>query len=98
MNPHHQGFNENQKRRFITAGIRNETVCNTTEVPIKTFLGTTDKKGYKAKTVCSYLDEYQISITYIEPWDLPHAEKIIKQVEENSKSKFADALYLKLYN
>ena len=51
MNPHHQGFNENQKRRFVTAGIRSEAVCNTTEVPTKTFLGSTDKKGYKAKTV-----------------------------------------------
>ena len=89
---------ENNKRRYVTAGIINEISCYTREAPTKTFLGSTDKKGYEVETVCKYLDHHQIFFTRIEPWDAPSAKKIIEHTEESSKFKFADILYLKLFN
>ena len=88
---------ENERRRYITAGIINQIDCHTREATTKTFLGSTDKKGYEVETVCQYYDYHQIFYTRIEPWDVPNGKKIIESVEENSKHKFADVIYLKLY-
>ena len=93
-----ESFIESEKRRHIKAGIINQTFCYTREAPTRTFLGSTDKKGYEVETVCQYLDQHQIFFTRIEPWDASSAKEIIEHTEESSKFKFADTIYLKLFN
>jgi hypothetical protein len=87
---------ENEKRSFIIEGLIKRITINTTEKPIHTRLGSTDRKGYTLQITMQYLDEHSKAFVDVQPYEEMNTE-IVKRMEEEAKYKFANELYKKLY-
>ena len=82
------------ERRALTKFAIETMDCRTVERPIKTFLGSTDRKSYTVETILVWRDERMSTLTEIPPW-MEDVSRVISTAEEMAKNKFAAELYRK---
>jgi len=81
-------------KRYVMSGIVSEIQVSSSELPIKTVFGSTDRKTYTVKTTLSYMGEELHCLTDIPPWQL-NPEYVVQKAEEKLKNEFAKLIYEK---
>lgn len=95
---HKKDYIDRCKRMYIMDGLAKELKLSVEELPRKTMLGSTDRKGYTLKISASYFDDICEAFVEIQPFYSEEETKdIIEQQKVNSKHIFAGKLYDKYF-
>lgn len=86
------------KRSMAIKGILSSIdVVSVKELPRKTMLGSTDRKGYTVQITLSCLGEDYHCFFDIQPWTA-NTERVVEIEKERAKAKFANEIYDALFS